>query len=283
MSIPGLVHIENKLWCISATTGDPTYDFTFEQQFACRHPYRLDQPITAISRLGATSDYPSRFQDLCTAGTTLVHTPEQYRLTSELPAWYPLLEDLTPRSAWFDEPPPVSEIENRFDWPVFLKGERQTSRHQRHLSIIEHAEQYASVTAAWRRDPILAWQRVVCREFVPLRRVDAVENTYMMPRSFEFRSFWWHGHCVGYGRYWTAETYQATHVERDAMLAVAGEAASRLGVAFLVVDVAQTVEGQWIVIEVNDGQDAGYAGVPRRAMWQRIIDLIGTTDQLRPA
>jgi hypothetical protein len=40
-----------------------------------------------------------------------------------------------------------------------------------------------------------------------------------------------------------------------------------------VVDVAQTAEGEWIVIECNDGQDAGYAGVKAMAMWGRVVEV----------
>jgi hypothetical protein len=44
-------------------------------------------------------------------------------------------------------------------------------------------------------------------------------------------------------------------------------------VPFLVVDVAQDVDGRWWVIECNDGQEAGYAGVSPFALWQRVVEL----------
>jgi hypothetical protein len=54
---------------------------------------------------------------------------------------------------------------------------------------------------------------------------------------------------------------------------VAQEAVTRLGVPFLVVDLAQRVDGQWIVIECNDGQESGYAGVHPFAMWQNVVEI----------
>lgn len=274
MSFPGLTVIEDKLWCVVQRVENPSYDFPFESHFACRHPHYLESQVTAIARMGAAEDYAHRYLELQQAGIKLVHSPEQYQLTSELPCWYPLLQDLTPRSICFDSPPSVADIEELFDWPVFLKGERQTSRHQRRLSIIENPAQFESVMAEWRQDPILAWQRIACREFVPLRHVEADHSAYALPKSFEFRTFWWQGQCVGWGQYWTGVTYRPTPAEQAEMLSVAEKAARRLGVVFLVVDVAQTHEGEWIVIEVNDGQDSGYAAVNRHAMWQSIVDLI---------
>ena len=44
---------------------------------------------------------------------------------------------------------------------------------------------------------------------------------------------------------------------------------------FVVVDLAQRADGHWIVIEINDGQESGYAGVPRLAMWHRIVEMEG--------
>jgi len=249
------------------------YDFAFEQFFACRHPVRWEGVIRAVARMGAANDYAQRYADLLQQRIQLIHTPAEYEITSNLQNWYPRLDDLTPRSAWFEKPPSIEEIEEQFGWPVFIKGERQTSKHQRDLSIIEGAEQYKRAIEAWEIDPILRWQKIVCREFVKLRLVGE-QSPNVLPRSFEFRSFWWRNECLAIGPYWMDEHYQLTLAERQSAIGVAHEAARRLDVTFLVVDVAQTAAGNWIVIECNDGQDSGYAGVAPMLMWRRVIDCI---------
>jgi hypothetical protein len=89
----------------------------------------------------------------------------------------------------------------------------------------------------------------------------------------EFRSFWWQGNCVGVGPYWwQVPPYQAPDlVER---MALAGCAAQALAVPFLVVDFAKTVRGDCIVIESNDAQESGFAGIAPRMLWQRVLALI---------
>jgi ATP-grasp domain-containing protein len=136
---------------------------------------------------------------------------------------------------------------------------------------VESPERFEQVMDLWQADPILRWQRIVVREFIPLRLV-GIQSPTTLPKSFEFRTFWWKGRCVGFGPYWTGEHYTCTPQERSAATAVAGVAAERLGVTFLVVDVAQTQDGPWIVIEVNDGQDSGYAGVHPLAMWRGVLE-----------
>lgn len=162
-----------------------------------------------------------------------------------------------------------------FRWPVFLKGQRQTSRHQRSLAIIDGPEAFERAAQILRNDPILSWQQIVCREYIPLRQVeDKIPDR--IPSSFEFRTFWYRGNLVGFGRYWwEGIQYAASEAERVSVIAVAKLAVNRLQIPFLVVDVAQTIDGRWIVIECNDAQESGYAGVAPMAMWQKIIDIEG--------
>lgn len=54
---------------------------------------------------------------------------------------------------------------------------------------------------------------------------------------------------------------------------LAREVVTRISVPFLVVDVAQTMEGKWIAIECNDGQESGNAGVPPIGLWDNLIDV----------
>jgi hypothetical protein len=90
--------------------------------------------------------------------------------------------------------------------------------------------------------------------------------------SLEFRSFWWHGKCVGWGEYW----YQVPHYQAediDGGLSVAGEAARRLRIPFLVVDFAKTADNRWILIECNDAQESGYAAIHAQALWRNVLKL----------
>lgn len=269
---PDVVLIEDALWVVASPTGMPVYDFAFEAFFPCRHPFQREGTVTAVARMGAASDYAERYRQLLADGIQLVHTPAEYERTSFLPLWYPLITDLTPRSVWFDRVPEVGEVTSRFAWPVFVKGARQTSKHQARLSIITGPEHFRAAMDEWQADPILWWQQIVCREYVKLRPV-AEGGQHAIPPAFEFRTFWWNGHCVGCGPYWTGYSYSMDAEEQAAALAVAGEAARRIGVTFLVVDMAQTVDGRWIVIECNDGQDSGYAGVAPFLMWRRVVDI----------
>ena len=46
-----------------------------------------------------------------------------------------------------------------------------------------------------------------------------------------------------------------------------------LRIGAIAVDIAKTQNDNWIVIEVNDGQESGYAGVNRIALWENIMRI----------
>ena len=126
---------------------------------------------------------------------------------------------------------------------------------------------------AYAADPILHWQRPVVREFIDLDRIDGSVPD-KVPPAREFRTFWWRGRLVGCGPYWyQLDPYEADDLEKG--LSIAGEAARRLAVPFLVIDIARTAAGRWIVIECNDAQESGYVGISPLALWRNVLAELG--------
>jgi hypothetical protein len=154
-----------------------------------------------------------------------------------------------------------------------MKGDRQTSYHRKRLSVIAGPEELERAVDAYAEDSILQWQTIVCRQYIPLRLVEEWDPE-RLPASFEFRTYWWHGRLAGVGPYWwMARPYQVEATELAPGLEKAAEAVRRLGLAFVAVDIAQSVTGDWWVIEVNDAQECGYTGVPPTRLWTDILAL----------
>lgn len=265
--------LNEKLWLITQPVGVAVYDFDFRQYFDCRTPYQPPEGLPGLARIGAFQDYTTFYQECQQHGIQLVHTPEQQLLCTTLPLWYPLIESDTPRSKWYDSPPSYEEISADFTLPIFIKGERQTSKHKAAASIVRNKEEYEAAVEIYKADPILRWQRFVCRVLHSLRPVPGgVEGK--IPASYEFRTFWWRGQLVGAGAYWyDASPYHWTPAEQQEALTVAKRAVEALGTTFLVIDLAQTTEGRWIIIECNDGMESGYAAASPFTIWQNILEI----------
>lgn len=261
--------VEGKLAIVSEPTRIPVYDFDFRRFFACSS---RTAGLPGVARVGAIDNYAHFFQECLERDVQLVNSPEQQRRTSLLPEWYPLLVGRTPRSRWYRSFPTAEEIEAEFSWPVFLKGARQTSRHGGQ-SIVHSPEEFAESLAAFQADPILHWQDLVVREFVPLRPIGQA-LAGKLPPSFEFRTFWWFGTLVGAGTYWGGWDYRWTDAEKAAALRLGAWAAQQVGSPFMVVDLAMTASGDWIVIECNDGMESGYASVSPLGLWQSVLETM---------
>lgn len=267
-----IARLEDRLLVISHEVGAPVYDFDFNLNFSCTHPFQFRDRELCVLRVGPVARYDEEYAEKADWGLRLVNSPQEHYRASELEGWYPLIPDLTPATRVFDDLPSAADIEAEFGWPVFVKGSRQTSKHNPDLSVARDAMGYARLCDGYRQDAILHWQRPVVRQFVELEPVAGDVPNKVRP-SREFRTFWWNGDLVGCGHYWyQLPAYGASDL--DAGLAIAQEAARRVSVPFLVVDIARTVDGDWIVIECNDAQEAGYVGLSPHVLWRNILDRI---------
>lgn len=204
----------------------------------------------------------------------LVHNAEHLRC-STIEKWYPAIKDRTPFTKFYDELPDIDEIEKNFSFPIFIKGNRQTNRHNKAQCIIENADAYEQLKDTWKKDSILSWQKVAVREYVRLQTIDDTTYPEMVPISYEFRFFCFEGKCVGYGPYWyMGNKYSMDPNDSESAIKLVEWAAQRVSVSFIAVDLAKAAEGEWIIIEVNDAQESGFVGLNSLSLWHNAIEAM---------
>lgn len=263
----------NGLICLaSVQTNFSVYDFDFRQYFETR-PVIAATKLPVILRTGAIAHYEELYRGLEASGLTLINSVEQHEVASLLPEWYPLIESYTAASKVYEVQPAAEEIMQDFAFPVFIKGERQTSKHQRSLCIAANKTELEHILKHWTADPILNWQRMICRQFIQLEKIDQHTGD-QLPCSNEHRVFLWKNKVAAIGQYWTeARKIELSDTERNEIKALAEHVAGIVNVPFLVVDIARQEDKRWIVIELNDAQESGYAGVSRLKLWEEIISM----------
>lgn len=263
--------LENTVGIINKKTGVTSYDFKFDNIFHCSRPYKYPKLVKVIARVGAVENYEKLYNQCEKNGIYLINNIKEHLLASELESWYPLIEALTPYSEWFDKVPDCEYLLARFTFPMFIKGSRQTAKHAAKLSVAHDRQDLERILFEYGKNDILHWQKFVCREFVELKPVQAI-TTNKIPVSFEFRTFWFNGKLVGSGHYWSAfTTYNWDVMQKRQALSLAEKAVDCLKVPFLVIDLALTKEDKWIIIECNDGQESGYAGINPISLWNNVI------------
>ena len=248
------------------------YDFDFRRYFDCTSIQQQTNKHILL-RIGAISDFIEVESNLKEMGMKLLFTEYQHNLSSRLECWYPLLCEYTPFSKVYTDFPEIDELLEDFKFPIFVKGNRQTSYHKKNLCIIKDKNMYENLKKEWKKNKILHWQQIAIRKFIDLEKVDDTSFPDMIQFSYEFRVFIWKGKIVGIGKYWCmGKDYYLKDNDKEEVTKLALKAYKRINVPFLAVDVAKTKSGQWIIVEINDGQECGYAGVEPYLLWKNVSD-----------
>jgi hypothetical protein len=109
------------------------------------------------------------------------------------------------------------------------------------------------------QDSYIGTQDIIFRKYVPLKTFET--GMYGLPFGNEWRFFCYKEDIVSYGYYWSCasdEAKQKAKLDSQAM-----DLVSRLmpivskHANFYVLDIAETETGDWILIEINDGQMSG--------------------------
>lgn len=252
--------------------GNSTYDFDFRRYFACKSVV-AETKSPVLLHIGAIEDYPGVCTLLSDMGMKPLTREGQHLRCSTIEKWYPALKDRTPYTRVYDTLPKAEELLEHFTFPIFIKGNRQTNRHRRSQCIIENADAYRDLREEWAKDPVLSWQKAAIREYVPLMTIDSTSWPDMVPISYEFRFFYFEDRCVGWGPYWTVgPQYALAPEDEEEALVLTKWAAERVATGFVAIDVAKTAQGQWIIIEVNDAQESGLAGVNPLTLWKNTVE-----------
>ncbi len=249
-----------------------SYDFDFRSYF---HVNTIigQSKSNLILRIGAINDYEKVYGFFEEIGLKLINSIDEHHKISLLPNWYGAIQELTPRSKFFDALPTYDQVKEDFAFPIFLKGERQTNKHKKELCVAENRSDFERISIAWKTDPILSWQKMIVREFVELMPIEK-PLANQLKKSFEIRVFVWFGNILSIGQYWESENrIQLERIDEIKVRELTEVVFQKLLVPFMVIDFGKTINNEWIIIELNDAQESGYAMNSKINLWNNLIKL----------
>jgi ATP-grasp domain, R2K clade family 3 len=211
--------------------------------------------------------YGGLFSALLPRGHRLINRPEQYVHAHHLPESYATIRDHAPKTIWtsdgsrFDLPALMARLAEFGDSALVVKDYVKSQKHYWHQAcFIASARDAEAVERVTRKFIELQGESLtgglVFREFVALESLETHAQSGM-PLTKEFRLFFVDGLPLRAIEYWAEGDYAAARPPADLFLAVAAQVKSR----FFTMDVALRTNGQWIIIELGDGQ---VAGIPER-------------------
>jgi hypothetical protein len=207
-----------------------------------------------------------RYADLVAAvgsrGSSLLTSPREYTATHHLPAAYKGIESLTPKTVWVTGQAPFDfgaihrAISVFGHEPIIVKDYVKSRKHEwLEACFIPAADDRAAVERVVGRFIELQGADLagglVFRQFVPLERVGQHAQSGL-PLGREYRLFFVDRRLLIGGRYWDGVDYPD-----DYPIEPFTDIAAAIDSPFFSMDIARTAAGEWIVMEVGDGQVAG--------------------------
>lgn len=240
-----------------------------DPQQAVRRVAEQTTPVAGLYRgwMLKPECYERLFGALAARGIRLINDPRAYKHCHYLPESYAAIEGYTPRSVWTTiapgelANPPLDRIMALLrpfgSAPIVVKDFVKSRKHEwAEACYIPSAADREAVERVVRRFIVLQGDDLnvglVFREFVefePLMR-HAISGT---PLAREYRIFFLDGQPIYQVEQWAEGEYGGAAPPVAQFQSIAGSIQSR----FFTMDVAKRLDGEWLIVELGDGQVAG--------------------------
>lgn len=226
-----------------------------------------------VARYSCLPFYKELEDDLFLQGSRLINSHKQHKYIADFEYYYDL-EEMTPRT-WFRLIDSMG-----YGGPYVIKGRTNSRKHLWNSHMYAETYQDAvSVMIKLNSDSLLASQDLVFREYVPLREFTKGING--LPVTNEWRCFFLGEALLSHGFYWSDYAEYAEELSESG-LDFARKAASIISKSanFFVIDIAERADGEWTVIEVNDGQMSGLSLNPPETLYSNLKKELDRLDNI---
>lgn len=227
-----------------------------------------------IGRLSVLPYYRETHDDIAIMGGKLINGTHHHGYLANLAYWYRDLEEITPKTWfwWADIP--------HDDIPLVLKGETNSRKSMWKTHMFAKDKNEAStVMSRLLDDHFISQQNIVFREYVPLKTYCHGLNG--QPITDEYRFFIYKKEVVAGGFYWSSHVDEINengifpdhkNVPREFLDKVISKV--QYDDMFYVADVAQTENGNWILIELNDACMSGLSCIDPDTLYLNLKNLL---------
>jgi hypothetical protein len=209
------------------------------------------------------NQYEILYNSLLEKNIELINNPSEYRFCHYLPESYETIKDFTPKTTFKKLTPPFKmedfqkEIAAFGDKPIIIKDYVKSQKHYwNEACFIPNASDEAKVNSVISKflelqDSDLN-EGLVFREYLELEELTNHSESGM-PLTKEFRVFVKNGEVMTIFEYWDEGGYQNVTPVIEEFEAIIPKIKSN----FFTMDIAKKKDGNWIIVELGDGQVAG--------------------------
>jgi len=230
-----------------------------------------------IGRYSVLPYYKELEYDLNTKNSKLINSYKEHLYVAELMNYIEDLKEMTPKT-WSS----LEEVPYNINNPLILKGSTNSKKFLWNTHMYaEDRSSAVKVMLNLMNDSLIGQQQIRVRKYEPLVTFEIGAGGY--PVTKEFRFFVLDGKIISGGYYWASfyDELLKTHknelsienIPKDFL----NEAIRRVkdNIRFFAIDVAQKIDGNWIIIEINDGQMSGLCMNEPQILYENLKKVIG--------
>jgi len=232
-----------------------------ELEEATKHIIKTDEPRMGIYRgwMLNLEEYENLYNALKLKNLFLINNPNEYKNCHHFPYSFDIIRNYTPESIWVSnyskDLTPKLVYDTFGECSVILKDYVKSAKHYWNtacfISNVANFDIINSVVSNFINVRGDVEGGFVFRKYVPLEKIGK-HPTSKVPIANEYRLFFLDKKLISMSTYWAEGNYievpDTTNFEK-----VAEEIDSN----FFSMDIAKTTKGDWIIIELGDGQVAG--------------------------
>lgn len=217
-------------------------------------PSEIPDDKSVFGRYSVLPFYEYVEKDLLHKNRILIHSFKQHQYIAEF-QYYQDVEPLTFKT-WFNAVDLKEE-----DAPFVIKGKTNSRKSDWNGCMFAKTKEAAIRQACdLQQDSLIGQQDIIYRKYIPLETYEIGVNG--LPFTNEWRIFVYKDTIISYGYYWSNAERAIELNEagpQEGFFDFANQVINRLKhrLNFYVIDLARTADGDWILVEVNDGQMSG--------------------------
>lgn len=219
-----------------------------------------------IGRYSVLPHYRELEKDLANMGSVLVNCYSSHKYIANFDYYFDL-EQYTPKT-WFN----LQDIPEE-EAPFVVKGKTNSKKYKwNKLMYAPDRKTAIAIAAELMDDPLISEQGVIVRKYIPLELLE--EGIYGQPFVNEHRLFFYKTNMLCPGFYWVQSEKTAKIDANGLSFAqnIAKIVAKRVN--FFVLDIAKTITGDWILVEVNDAQMSGLSMCDPDLLYSNLKNVI---------
>lgn len=228
------------------------YELKFAEKYLPIEESRMNcRDRLVVGRYSVTPFYNELHRDLQLIGARLINSLDEHRWITSF-EYYRELKDYTPET-WDDE----NIYLCAHNGPFVVKGKMRSKKHHWKTHMFAATKPEAlDLARRLKDDDEIRDEGVVYRRYVSLKTYQISHNG--LPYTNEWRFFYLKERLLSRGYYWS----MADCVGQAELKPQALELAEKIAhiaarfTTFFAMDLAETESGEWILIELNDGQMA---------------------------